>query len=157
MGVDEQAHELGNGHGGMRVVELHGDLFRQLQNSAVSAKHIIDNPGMYLGPAELDVRSVAKGLQDVLQRCRGEEVLLDKPQHLAVVLAVVGVQDLGDGLHLHLLLDGLHVLAIVELDKIKIVGGVRAPQPQRAHRARAMPWRRTHRRRKRRARRRRRR
>ena len=70
--IDQQAHQLGDADGGMRVVELDCDLVRQQIEAAVM---------------------LAVAAQDVLQRRAGEEVLLLKAKFPAGVGRVVRVQD----------------------------------------------------------------
>ena len=69
-------------------------------------------------------------VQDVLQRARHEEVLLQQPQPLAGVGFVVGVEHLGDGLRDDLFVDRLVEVAGVEDFQRKGFQGPRAPQRQ---------------------------
>ena len=92
--VDQDAHQLGHGEGGMRVVELDGDLGRK----GVEAAGVIP-----LVPGD-----------DVAQRAGHEEVLLDQPQLLTRGHGVGRIEDLGDSLGSDLLFHGLHVVARVE-------------------------------------------
>ena len=76
--VDQHAHQLGDGHGGVRVVELDRDLVGKVV------------------PRIAGLLAVAP--DDVAQRAGDEEILLHEAQLLAVLGLVVRVEDLGDGL-----------------------------------------------------------
>ena len=107
--VEEDAHELGDGEGGMGVVELDGDLVGE------------------------GVDFVAVGLEaadDVVQGAGDEEVLLLEAQFAALLDVVVGIEDFGDVLGERLGLVGLHVVAVVEEGEVEILGGLGLPQAQ---------------------------
>ena len=72
----QQPDELGDGHGGMGIVELHGDELAEAPKIAVAGGFV--------------------GAQDVLQGRAREEVLLLDAQTLALDGAVVRVEDAGD-------------------------------------------------------------
>ena len=81
--VDQEAHQLGHGDGGVGVVELDRHLVGQRREVGMTGE---------VAP------------EDVLQAGRGEEVLLLQPQFLAGLGRVVGVEDAGDALRQRLLL-----------------------------------------------------
>ena len=110
--VQQDPHQLGDGDRRMGVVELDGDLVGQ--------------------PSPVGV-ALAEPPEDVLESGRHEEVLLLEPQLLAHVLVVRRVEDLGDGLAAHLVLDRPHVLAGLEAREVELAGRLGRPQPQRVH------------------------
>src|SRR5262249_19228273 len=74
MDVDEQAHQLGDRDRRMRVVELNGDLVRQL----------------------VEVRMVRReAAENVLERRADEEILLLEPKLAAHLRRIVRVEDFG--------------------------------------------------------------
>ena len=97
----------------MRVIDVHADLFgQQVPGSAVELLEVADH---------------------VLQGRGGEEVLLLQAEQLALVVVVLGVEDVGDGLSQLLLLGGLDVLAAAEGAQVHALGGAGAPQAQAVH------------------------
>ena len=78
-------------------------------------------------------------MQDVLQRTRHEEVLLQEPQPLAHFGLVVGVEHLGDGLGAHLVLDRSVVVAGVERVQLERLDRPGPPQRQHVARVHAVP------------------
>ena len=107
--IEAEPHELGNGDGGVRVVQLRDvpvgetlDAFGTLQ---VDADH-------------------------VLQRARHEEVLLLQPQAFACRRLVVRIQHLGQIFRIDLVLDRAVVIADVERLEVERLRRLRAPQPQ---------------------------
>jgi len=108
--VHQDAHQLGDGHGGMGVVDVDGHLVRE------------------------DGEVVAVGVDELLYReldgRGGEEILLLQAQLLALVAVVVGIENLGDDLRQLALLHGLHVLAAVEVAHVDLVDGLGAPGAQ---------------------------
>mmetsp|Transcript_12381 Transcript_12381/g.42919 ORF Transcript_12381/g.42919 Transcript_12381/m.42919 type:complete len:540 (+) Transcript_12381:442-2061(+) len=109
LAVDEEAHELGDADGRVRVVELHAHLAGQLPPL----------PRPLLEPP-----------QDVLQRGAHEEVLLLEPQLLAHVRVVDGVQHAADALSAPLRLDRLVEVPGVEAREVELRARAAAPQPQ---------------------------
>ena len=91
--IDKDPHQLGDGDGGMGVVQLHRPARVELVEG--------------LAAGELQP-------EDVLQRTGHEEVLLRQPQPLARFRFVVGIQDLRDRLGRDLLVDRAVVVAGVE-------------------------------------------
>jgi hypothetical protein len=93
MDIDQQAHKLGDGDAGVRVVQLDGiGLVEGMDRSAplrVYANH-------------------------VLQRAGREEVLLLEAEDLARHGLVVGIEDLADGLGGDFFVDCVVVVAFVE-------------------------------------------
>ncbi len=69
-------------------------------------------------------------VDEVVDGCRDEEVLLLQAQALAGRCRVLGVQDLRDGLRLGLRADGGLVIPGVELREVEVLRGLGAPQPQ---------------------------
>jgi len=88
--VEQDAHQLGDGDDRMGVVELDHDLRREVGPFLVAQLEATD---------------------DVTEAGGYEEVLLLQAQLLAARVAVVWVQDLRDGLGIHLLMNGARVVA----------------------------------------------
>ena len=105
--VDQDAHQLGDGHGRMGVVELDGDLVRQV--------------------FPLMMRPFHEAADDVLDGGRDEKVLLFEAQFAAGITVVGRVKDLGDVLGLCLVLDRSDVLTGVELGQVEFAAGLRSP------------------------------
>ena len=108
--VHQDAHQLGDGHRRMGVVDVDGHLVRE------------DGP---LGA--VDGQEVA---HDVLHGGGGEEVLLLQAQLLALPGVVVGIEHLGDDLGQLALLHGLDVLAAVEGGHVDALGRACGPDAQ---------------------------
>ena len=106
--IQQDAHHFGDGHGGMGIVQLDGDLVRQVVQRAVLVQVV---------------------LQDVGDGRGREEVLLAQTQDLTLGVVIVGVQDLGNQLGRSRLADGGVVVAGVEAAHIK-AGGLSLPQTQ---------------------------
>ena len=112
--VNEDAHELGAAHGGVRVVGVDADVLAEVL------------------PVGAELALV--GAQDRLQAGGDEEVLLLEAQHAAVLAGVVGVEDRGDGLDVGAELVGTGVIAGVEGVEVKVLGvGLGRPQAQLVH------------------------
>ena len=107
----QQADQLGDGHGRVRVVELHGDGGRQFLQ----------------GFAQL-----VELAQHVLQTGADQHVLLLDAHLLAGAQRVVGVEHLGDVLGAVLHRRSLRVLLLVEEAEVEFLLALRLPQPQRA-------------------------
>ena len=107
--VDQHAHELGHADDRMRVVELEDHAVGKLLKVEALGEHAVE---------------------EVVDGCRDEEVLLLQAQLLALGRRVLGVEHLGnvlgEGLGAHRLL----IVAGVEDAQIEGVGRRRAPQPQ---------------------------
>ena len=116
--VEEDADELGDGDGGVRVVELHGDFGVEVL------------PGV--------ARDAEVAADDVAQRTGDEKILLHEAQLLAVLGLVVRVKHLRDGLADGLLAHGVHVAAAVEGDQVELLGRTRSPETEEVHRLRAV-------------------
>ena len=99
--VDEDTHELGAAHGGVRVVGVDSHKLRQ----------------------QLPVRAVLflKGVKKAVDAGRYKQVLLLQTQQAAVLAGVVGVEDGADGLGLGALGVGQGVVAAVEGLKVKVL------------------------------------
>ena len=108
--VHQYAHQLGDGDGGMGVVDVDGHLVGE------------DMPVIAVGVDEFLHRELYRG--------GGEEILLLQAQLLALVAVVVGIEDLGDDLGQLALLHGLHVLAAVEVHHVDLLHGLGAPGAQ---------------------------
>ncbi len=111
--IDKDALELGDGHRGMGVVQLHRDLGGEVF------------PGV-AGDAEVAANEIA-------QRAADKKVLLDEAQLLAVLRLVVRVENLRDGLADRLLAHRLDVAAGVERAQVKLLGRARGPETQEVH------------------------
>ena len=111
--VDQQAHELGHGDRRMRVVHLHRELLVEALRR--NLLHLAD-------------------AQHVLQRAAHEEVLLLEAQLLAARLLVVGIQNLGEVLAGHLLVDRAVVVAAIERAEVEGLRRLGLPQAQRVRR-----------------------
>ncbi len=107
--VNEHAHELGHADHGVRVVELEDHPIGQLLEIEPLGQHPVE---------------------EVVDGCRDEEVLLLQAQLLALGRGVLGVEHLrdvlGEGLRAH----RLFVVAGVEDAQIERVGRRRPPQPE---------------------------
>ena len=108
--VHQQPHQLGDGDGRMRVVELDRRLVGQRQQVAILAE---------------------MALQYVLQRRGREEILLAQPQLLAGDVRVGRVEHARQGLGLVALAQRADVVAGVEGGEQDRVDRHRRPQPQR--------------------------
>ena len=99
--VDEDTHELGAAHGGVRVVGVDGHKLRQ----------------------QLPVLAVLllKGVEQAVNAGRNKQVLLLQAQQTAVLAGVVGVEDGADGLGLGALGVGQGIVAAVESLKVKVL------------------------------------
>ena len=113
--VDQQPHQFRNCNGGMRVIEVNGDLVGQL----LDARLRLEIPA-----------------QQILQRRADKEVFLTQPQLLAGVGAVVGIKNAADVLRTVLLFDRRAVIAAIEERKVDRLGRGRRPQAQRVDRTR---------------------
>ena len=106
----KNAQQLGNGHGGMGVVELH-----------------------HIGFGEVgEVRSVLLPVppDNALQGSAGEEVFLLQPELSSLVGVVVGIQAGGNGLCFLPVLHGLAVFLLVKQGKVKAVYRLGLPEAQ---------------------------
>ena len=110
MFVDEQPHELGNGDGRMRVVQLDRDMVGQRRKLAV----------LRLVPP-----------QQILQRCRREEELLAQPELVARGRLVAWIEHARDRLETHPVRERADVIAAVELLERDRIHRPRGPQAQR--------------------------
>ena len=111
--IQQDAHQLGNGQGGVGVVDVDGGVVRQVVQGA-------------------ELLEVAA--HDVLHRGGDQEILLRQPQGFALPVIIGGVEHLGDDLGHGLLLHGAHILTLVEQGHVHARGGG-APQPQGGHAA----------------------
>ena len=107
--IHQQAHHLGHGNGRMRVVELDGPFLVELVQRAFQQQVDADH---------------------VLQRAAREEELLLEAQGLALEDLIVRVEDLGDVLRMHLVLDGAVVIAVVEGGEIERLDRLGLPEPE---------------------------
>jgi len=108
----QKADELRDGHGGVRVVELHRDKLGQAEEIAA-----------------VDGAEIA---QDVLQRGAGEDVLLLDAQLLAFERGIVRIEHARDVLGLVFGVERLHIVLRVEGVKIELLLGLALPEPKRA-------------------------
>ena len=116
--VDQHAHQLDDGQGGMRVVELDGHLLREAVEGGEAARLIVDAVALLVAP------------DDVLHGGGDEEVLLGQPQLPPRGHVVVGIEDPADVLGAGARLDGADVVALVELAEVELLDGARAPEAQ---------------------------
>jgi len=106
--IQQDAHHLGDGQGGVGIVQLDGHLVGQVLQGGVAGQVV---------------------LHDVADGGSRQEVLLAQAQDLALHMVVVGVQHLGDELGVGVLAHGGVVVAQREAGHIKI-GGLCLPQTQ---------------------------
>jgi len=106
--IQQDAHHLGDGQGGVGIVQLDGHLVGQVLQRGVAGQVV---------------------LHDVADGGSRQEVLLTQAQDLAFHMVVVGVQHLGDELGVGVLAHGGVVVAQREAGHIKI-GGLCLPQTQ---------------------------
>ena len=111
--VHQNAHQLRDDQCGMRVIEMDGNLVRQVGKRAVD-RHVVAD--------------------DALAGSGAEEILLCQAEQLALGVVVGGVQHLGDRLGVGILLHRLRVLPLREQTHVEIMDIPRAPQPQTADR-----------------------
>mmetsp|Transcript_41521 Transcript_41521/g.96930 ORF Transcript_41521/g.96930 Transcript_41521/m.96930 type:complete len:774 (+) Transcript_41521:686-3007(+) len=109
--VDEEAHELSDTDGRVRVVELHRNLGGKLVHRAAG-----------LGGEE--------GLDHVLKGGRDKEVLLLQAELLAGPVVVVGVENLGDLEGALAGGEGLVVVTLVELAEVNVLVGHGGPEAE---------------------------
>ena len=107
--IHEQAHQLGDGHHRVGVVDVHR------------------LPGRELAQV---VTGLQETRQDALQRGADEEVLLLESQLLAGGGVVVWVENLGDGLVQGLFLHRAQIIPVVEVAQIERVARHGTPQDQ---------------------------
>ena len=112
--IHEDAHQLGNDHRRVRIVDVESDLLRELAHvRAVDALEVLDR---------------------VLQRRADEEVFLHQAQLLAVIGVVLRIEHLGnlrrDGVAV---LRGAVVIARGELFKVEVLRQHGAPRAQAIH------------------------
>ena len=115
--VEQDAHQLGDGHGGVGVVELDGDLLGQRAPVGVAAPE---------APHEIG------------QRAGDEEVLLHEAQPLALAGGVVGIEHARERFGGERLGEGADEVAAAERLEVEVVGRRRGPQPQRVDRLAAV-------------------
>ena len=106
--IQQNAHHLGDGEGGVGVVQLDGDLVRQVLEGRIAGQVVLD---------------------DIADGCGRQEVLLAQAQDLALNMVIVGVQHLGDQLCIGVLAHCSVVVAQREAGHIK-VRGLCLPQAQ---------------------------
>ena len=117
--VHEQAHELGDGQHGVRVVELHRVVLGEAGEVVAVVPHVV--------------------VDDLLQGRGAEEVLLAHAQHLALEGGVVGVQDAGDVHRALAVDDGVGEALGVEGVVVELLEGLGLPQAQGPDVLRAVP------------------
>ncbi len=110
--IQQDAHQFGDGDGGMGVIELDGHFIRQL----------------------VEIRVIfSEAVEDVAQRGADEEILLLEAQLLAHAGGVVGIEYLGDVLRLGFRLHRLDVVALVEILEIEVPRRLGRPQAHVVH------------------------
>ena len=107
--INEQAHQLRHTQGRMGVVDVDGDLFRQVRVGAVFLIVL---------------------LQDALQRGGDEQVLLLQAQALALDVVVRRIEDLRDGLGHGVALQRADIVAAGERSHVEALRQLGAPQDE---------------------------
>ena len=107
--VHEDAHQLGDDQGGVGVVDLDDVLLVEVGQGAVGLDVLAD---------------------DGLDGGGDEEILLAQAQALALIVVVLGVENLGDDLGHGLFLVGLQILALAEQAHVNGRGALGVPQAQ---------------------------
>ena len=110
--VNEHAHQFGDGHGWMCVIELNGDLGSEGLKGGMGLQISFDN--------------IADSTGD-------EKVLLDEPELLARLNRIRGIQHLGDRFRGNLLLYRLEIIPGIENLHVKLRRSARRVQPQVIH------------------------
>ncbi len=105
--IDKDAHQLRNCQSGMSVVQLNAD---------------------FVGKSGKTVVILLPLIKDVLQGCRYEEVFLLQPQDLAQMYVIVRIQYFADVFADVFLFYCFHVVATIEVFKIKLIGCIGFPQ-----------------------------
>ena len=105
--VEQDPHQLGDGDGRVRIVEL--------------------NCGPLGERAPLRI-AAAESSDQIGQRARDEEVLLDEAQPLAASRGVVGIEHPGEGLGGERPRQRAHEVAVTEGLEIEVVGRDRRPE-----------------------------
>ena len=108
--VHQDAHQLRDGKGGVGIIELDGIELGKVIHGAVA---------LHVGAGDL-----RKGGAD-------KEILLAQPQLLALLVVIVGVEDLADGFGTGGFTEGAQIVAVIEAFHID-AGALRLPQPQNA-------------------------
>jgi len=108
--VDQQAQQLGDGDGRMRVVQLDGGVVGQSLERAEFAQ-------------------VTR--HQILQGGRREEELLPQPQLLSGFGIIAGIEHAADRFGTYPVAQSAHVVAAVELVQMQRFGGACGPQAQR--------------------------
>ena len=111
--VHQDAHQLGDGHARVRIVDMDDHLLRQLR--------------------KVIAEGALEFLDDVLQAGAGKEVVLLQPEHLALIVLVLGIEHLADRLRQLDFLAGLNVAALAEAAQIQLLRAAGAPHPQGVH------------------------
>ena len=104
--IDQEPHQLGHRDGGVRVVELNGHMVCELRDVAMLLQVTVN---------------------EVLKRCRGEEVLLAQAKFLAGGRRIAGVKHLRDRFRPNLLGLGRDIIARVEDIEAQGIGRARTP------------------------------
>ena len=107
--VNEKTHQFSNCDGGMGIVQLNCEPFRELFQCATPQK---SNP------------------YHVLEGTADEEILLGKAKLATDFRLIIGIQDLGDGLRGNLFLDGAVIISHIEGLEIERLHGLCGPQAQ---------------------------
>ena len=108
--INENPHQLRYGNRGVRVVELDRDLVLEVFPRIAWIAEVPPN--------------------DVPERARHEEVLLNQPQFLTVLRLVIRVKHLGDRFTDGLLVHRLDIAARIEGGQVEVLGRPRGPKPQ---------------------------
>ena len=108
--VEQDAHQLGDCHGRVGIVDMDGDLIRKVIERRVLPQMTVHN---------------------ILHGCRYKEILLAQPQALALRMVIRRVEHLADDFRHRVLLHGAHIVALIEERHVE-ARGFRGPQAQYA-------------------------
>ena len=108
--IQQNPHQLGNGQGRVRVVQLDGDLFRQRGPISVAAAEAADEVGQGAGD---------------------QKILLHEAQPLPHAGRVVGIEHPGEGFGLQTPGQRTDEFAVAEDLKVEVIGRRGGPQAQR--------------------------
>ena len=115
--VEQDPHELGDRHGRVRIVKLHGNLLGKRAPVGVGASESSNQVG---------------------QRAGDEKVLLHEAQPLPLGRGVVGIEHPSERFGLERLRHRADELTVAERLEIEVVGRGRRPQPERVDRLAAI-------------------
>ena len=115
--IQQDAHQFGNRQRRMRVIDMNDILLGKIRQVVAILLELPD---------------------DGLDAGGNKEVLLLQPQDLALFMRIFRIQHLGDHLDQIVLGQGPRVLAPIEQAHVQMLGGTRAPKPQRVDQRRVV-------------------